>query len=355
MENESSEFFARQAVLPGVGLGGLAKLRASTIAVAGVGGVGSSAAYYLARSGVGTIRLVDQDIVEPSNLPRIHGASREDLFHPKAEVISRRPSDSGNRSSVETVVETITDRNVADLFKDVDLIFDGLDNFRTRYILNKFALQSQTSYLFASAVSDQAHLALLNPPQTPCLECFMPRVVDRFEDSCETLGVGPSITGLTGSIGAETILRSLLGRPTLLRDHLMTIDMAGPEFLFTKFLRRDDCAVCGRFSDENPEASSTVTLLCGEHTANVLPFERLDLHLYQISAMIPTERLLANTNSVLVYREEPYTISLFRNGRLLIGHIDEEAEASKVANHVWRTVKNMKLAEAEQSSTPKRS
>src|SRR5207249_1658309 len=122
----------------------LIKFSASTIAVAGVGGVGSSAAYYLARSGVGTIRLVDQDIVEPSNLPRIHGASREDLFHPKAEVISRRLSDSGSRSSVETVVETITDRNVADLFKDVDLIFDGLDNFRTRYILNKFALQSQT-------------------------------------------------------------------------------------------------------------------------------------------------------------------------------------------------------------------
>jgi len=348
MENESSEFFSRQAVLPGVGLEGLAKLRASTIAVAGVGGVGSSAAYYLARSGVGRIRLVDQDIVEPSNLQRVHGASQEDLFHPKAEVLSRRLSDFGSWLSVETVVETITDRNVDDLFRDVDLIFDGLDNFRTRYILNRFALQSQTPYLFASAVSDQAHLALLNPPQTPCLECVMPHVMDRFEDSCETLGVGPSITGLTGSIGAETILHSLLGRPTLLRDHLMTIDMGGPEFLFTKLSRRDDCAVCGKFPDENPEASPTVTLLCGEHTANVLPFDRLDLHLSQISAMIPTERILANTNSVLVYREGPYTISLFRNGRLLIGDIDEETEASKVANHVWRTVKNMK------SPTPKK-
>src|SRR5207249_915033 len=123
MENESSEFFARQAVLPGVGLGGLAKLRASTIAIAGVGGVGSSAAYYLARSGVGRIRLVDQDIVEPSNLPRVHGASQEDLFHSKAEVLSRRLSDFGSWLSVETVVETITDRNVDDLFRDVGLLF----------------------------------------------------------------------------------------------------------------------------------------------------------------------------------------------------------------------------------------
>src|SRR5437667_8357491 len=125
MENESSEFYARQVVLPGVGLEGLAKLRAATIAVAGVGGVGSSAAYYLARSGVGRIRLVDQDIVEPSNLPRVHGASQEDLFHSKAAVLSRRLSDFGNWLSVETVVETITDRNVASLFRRAAFTFEG--------------------------------------------------------------------------------------------------------------------------------------------------------------------------------------------------------------------------------------
>src|SRR5947199_10717962 len=104
----------------------------------------------------------------------IHSAYRDDLFHPKADVLSRRLSDFVSWSSVETVVETITDRNVDDLFKDVELIFDGLDNFRTRYVLNKFARQSQTPYLFASPVSDQAHLTLLIPPQTPYLECFMP-------------------------------------------------------------------------------------------------------------------------------------------------------------------------------------
>src|SRR5947199_10261832 len=132
MENESSEFYARQAVLPGVGLEGLAKLRTRTIAVAGVGGVGSSAAYYLARSGVGRIRLVDQDIVEPSNLQRIHGACGEDLFHPKAEALSRILAGVGSWSRVETVVVTITDRNVDDVVSNVDLMFDGLDHCRTR-------------------------------------------------------------------------------------------------------------------------------------------------------------------------------------------------------------------------------
>ncbi len=346
---DSAELYVRQATIPSVGSEGLAKLRSSTIAVAGVGGVGSSAAYFLARSGVGRVRLIDQDIVEPSNFQRLHSATREDLFHPKAEVLSRRLSDLGGWSKVEPIVETITDRNVGELFRDVDLIFDGLDNFRTRYILNKFVLQSQTPYLFASAISEQAHLALLSPPQTPCLECIMPHVVDRFEDSCETLGVGPSITGLTGAIGAETVIRFLLGTPTRLTRHMMTIDLGEPEFLFTKLLKRDDCVVCSGLAEENLEASPTVTLLCGEHTANVLPFERLDLQLSQISARFPIERILATTDSVLVYREGPYTISLFRDGRLLIGGIDEDAKALMVATQVWRTVRNMKFAEAQES------
>src|SRR5436309_15835123 len=125
MENESSEFYARQAVLPGVGLEGLAKLRTRTIAVAGVGGVGSSAAYYLARSGVGRIRLVDQDIVEPSNLQRIDGAYRADLFHAKADELSPRLSHSGSRMSVETAADTTTDVHFDDLLKAVGWIFAG--------------------------------------------------------------------------------------------------------------------------------------------------------------------------------------------------------------------------------------
>jgi molybdopterin/thiamine biosynthesis adenylyltransferase len=332
MDIESSEFYIRQATVPSVGSEGLARLRSSTIAIAGVGGVGSSAAYYLARSGVGRIRLIDQDIVQPSNLQRLHGATREDLFHPKAEVVSRELSESGQWSRVEPIVETITDRNVTELFKDVDLIFDGLDNFRTRYILNRSALQTHTPYLFTSAISEQAHLALLNPPKTPCLECIMPHVVDRFEDSCENLGVSPAITGLAGSIGAATIIRFLLRTPTRLTDHLMTIDMGGPEFLFTRLSKSNDCAVCSTLADGDAHASPVLTLLCGEHTANVLPPDRIDLELSRISARILTGRILANTNSVLVYQDGPYTISLFRNGRLLIGGVSGEGEASRVAS-----------------------
>src|SRR5690242_19493160 len=197
---QARDYFSREVSIPGIGPAGLQKLQESRVAIIGVGGVGSAAAYYLARSGVGHLKLIDQDIVESTNLQRLHSVSINDLYHPKAEVVADGLSKEAKWCDIEPVIETVTDRNASDLLRDVDMIFDGLDNFRTRYILNQSAVVSETPYLFASAIADQAHIALLNPPKTACLECIMPRVTDRYADSCETLGVSPSITGLTGAL-----------------------------------------------------------------------------------------------------------------------------------------------------------
>src|SRR5437879_10528029 len=272
---QSLDYFSREISIPGIGPAGLQKLQESSVAIIGVGGVGSAAAYYLVRSGVGHLKLIDQDIVESTNLQRLHSASMNDLYHPKAEVIADRLSEHAAWCKIEPVIETVTDRNASALLRDVDLIFDGLDNFRTRYILNQFAVLSETPYLFASAIADQAHIALLSPPRTACLECIMPRVTDRFADSCETLGVSPSITGLTGALGTGVPLRFLLANPNRWSDKLVTVDMAGPEFLLTKLARRNDCEGCGNSNVDGSGSDKVVTFFCGEHTANVIPLNNV--------------------------------------------------------------------------------
>src|SRR3989442_15241377 len=258
---QSLDYFSREISIPGIGPAGLQKLQESSVAIVGVGGEGSAAAYYLTRSGIGHLKLIDQDIVESTNLQRLHAATMNDLYHPKAEVIANRLSEVAEWCNIEPIVETLTDRNADGLLREVDLIFDGLDNFRTRYILNESALRSRTPYLFTSAIADQAHIALLNPPETACLECIMPRVTDRFEDSCETLGVSPSITGLTGALGTGVALRILLGRPNQWSDKLVTVDMAGPEFLLTKLARRHDCEGCGKSNGDRSRSDRLVTFL----------------------------------------------------------------------------------------------
>jgi len=328
---KSEDYFSRQVAIPSIGREGLHKLQSLSVAIVGVGGVGSSAAYYLAKSGVGRLKLIDQDIVESTNLARLHSTTSEDLFHPKVEVLADRLSEPGKWCEIEPIIETLTDRNADGLLRDVDLIFDGLDNFRTRYILNKYAVRSGTPYLFTSAVADQAHLALLNPPRTACLECVMPHVADRFEDSCETLGVSPSIIGLAGALGTGVALRFLLAHDSGWDDHLVTVDMTGPEFLVAKLSKRQNCKGCGSNHDSTSEPARAVTLLCGEHTANVLPPENMTLELKKVGSRIPAEKVLLSTASVLVYRHGAFTVSLFRNGRLLIEGVENENQASSTA------------------------
>src|SRR2546430_3080663 len=158
MSMQSHDYFSREISIPSIGKGGFGKLQESSIAIIGAGGVGSAAAYYLARSGVGHLKIIDQDILESTNLQRLHAATINDLFHPKAEVIANRLSEVAEWCNIEPIVETLTDRNADGLLREVDLIFDGLDNFRTRYILNESALRSRTPYLFTSAIADQAHI-----------------------------------------------------------------------------------------------------------------------------------------------------------------------------------------------------
>ena len=334
MNMQSHDYFSRQVSIPSIGQEGLHKLQGSSVAIVGVGGVGSAAAYYLSRSGVGHLRLIDQDIVETSNLQRLHATTANDLFHPKAEVIANKLSEAAERCRIEPIIETVTDKNASELLRDVDLIFDGLDNFRTRYILNEYALRDQIPYLFTSAIADQAHLALLNPPMTACLECVMPHVTDKFEDSCETLGVNPSITGLAGAIGAGVALRHLSGNPGHWSENLATIDIAGPEFFLTKLTKRADCQVCGSGGDETLRPERLVTFLCGEHTANVLPPRDQIIEFSKIKSIIHAEKIRLSTSSVLVFRQGEFTVSLFRNGRFLIGGVNNEIQAATMAREI---------------------
>jgi hypothetical protein len=166
----------------------------------------------------------------------------------------------------------------------------------------------------------------------------MPNVVDRTEESCEALGVTPTITGLVGAITANMTIRHLLHLPTKLSGKLLTIDMAGPDFLITDLTKRTDCSCCNLSDTKTPQAQEIVSFLCGEHTANVIPRSELDLDLQAVSMNIRPGDILARTNSVVVFRKNTFTVSLFRNGRTLISGITGEQQALEMAREIWGEV-----------------
>src|SRR5713226_4717617 len=164
MNAQMIDYFARQTAIQDVGINGLKRLQSATITVVGAGGVGSAAAYFLASQGIGHLKLIDQDIVEESNLHRLLGMDHDDLHLPKAEALARKLNSRHPWTRTEAIVETLRTGNSRELLDQSDLIVDGTDNFRARHVLNKFAAESHIPYLFTSAIANQGHISLFNPP-----------------------------------------------------------------------------------------------------------------------------------------------------------------------------------------------
>jgi molybdopterin/thiamine biosynthesis adenylyltransferase len=337
MSMQKLDYFARQSALPEIGSSGLQRLQSAKVAVVGTGGVGSAAAYFLASLGIGQLTLVDQDIVEETNLHRLLGADERDLHQPKAEVLSRNLNSRHPWTRTEAIVETLRTENCNDLLDGIDLIVDGTDNLRARYILNRFSVTNNIPYLFTSAIANQGHLSLFNPPGTPCFECFMPTTEPTPTDNCETLGVISTAVGIIGTLAASEAAKRLLGIPTRILGQLLTIDLAGPEFLFTKIAKREKCATCNGSRSETVQ-SDNVVMLCGDNVANVLPQKDVLLDLQSLPTKVSKESVIASSNSVFVYTKQDHRVSVFKTGRLLIGNVSTEEIARQVATDVWNEI-----------------
>ncbi len=326
-----SEYLSRMAAVPEIGTRGLERLQTTKVTLVGVGGVGSSAALHLAKAGIGHLRLIDQDIIEPSNLHRLH-ADPSRLYHPKAEAIAESLRKQVPWTAVESLVETLRATNAQDLLDGSDVIVDGLDNFRSRYILNAYSVHTSVPYIFTGAIQNQGHIGVFHPPKTACLECRFQNVTDRPEYSCETLGVTSTITGIVGAFAASETIKVALSIPTRLLGRIMTIDALAPEFFSSEVLKRDGCPACGKTRNpSNPSAQDGAVVLCGGNTFNVLsrPSHKIDLD--RVSSLIPKQSILASTSSVLVYREGAVTVSLFQTGRVLVEGVENREEALRIA------------------------
>ncbi len=336
MNLQPRDYFARMIAVSEIGASGLEKLSKGRVALVGLGGVGSAAGLCLAKSGVGYIRLIDQDIVEPSNLHRLDGVSTDCLYRPKAEVAAEVLATANPWTKLEPVVETLRAGNSEDLLDGVDLIIDCLDNFRTRYVVNDYSHRTGTPFLFTSAVAYQGHVALFQPPETPCVECAMPDVVDRDEESCEALGVTPAVVGLVGIIAASEASKVLQGFPSQLRARLLTVDMMGPDFIISDISKNPTCRACKMRGRNAHVSRENLTMLCGAKTANVLPRESLSLDLIALSERVQRNNILSSSDAVLVYRMRDLTVSLFRSGRVLIDGVRKEHEGQRVAEEIWQ-------------------
>lgn len=245
---DAADRYSRQINLTKIGLQGQQKLAASKVAMIGAGGLGAPAAQYLAGAGVGQLTLVDDDRVERSNLHRqvIHTDERVGML--KVESARIALTALNPTINVQPQATRITDDNVIELLRGHDLIFDGADNFATRYLLSRASLQLGIPLIFGAVEQFNGQVSLFDPrrPDSPCYRCLFPSPPDKdTAPNCSEAGVLGVMPGLVGMIQACETLKHLLGIGDPLVGRLLLIDALGMQFHTLKLPRQPDCPGCG--------------------------------------------------------------------------------------------------------------
>lgn len=251
MDLTESQFerYARHLILDEVGEEGQAKLLQSKVLVVGAGGLGAPMLLYLAAAGVGTIGVIDDDVVDLSNLQRQVIHMTDQVGRPKVESAAQLLARLNPDIRVIPFQSRITADNAADIIGGFDLVADGSDNFTTRFLLNDACYLAGKTLVSAALLRFDAQLSVfkahLGPPH-PCYRCLFPeRPPDDLIPRCEQAGILGAIAGMVGSLQATEVLKELLGLGESLSGHLLVYDGLDTMFRKIKTKRDPACALCG--------------------------------------------------------------------------------------------------------------
>jgi len=362
--------YSRQVLFPGIGPLGQQRLAASHVAIVGCGAMGAASASLLARAGVGTLTLIDRDFVEPSNLQRQvlfdESDARDSL--PKAEAARRHIALFNSRITVHARISDLTPSNIAELIPPtVHIVLDATDNFETRYLINDFAVQRGTPWIYAAAIGAYAATMNILPAQEPviptgggalaagtgvpdericslgwgvegpphlsfcqsaCLACIFPKPPTGNVETCDTAGILSTAVNLAASIQVTEALKFLTGQPHLMRRTLLSFDLwnsVGNASIdrseISASTPRPDCEVCGQrtFTHLAGQDRAHITL-CGRDSVQIHEHHRpVDFTALRARLAAHADITDLRSNDLLLrFRRGPLTLTLFADGRAII-------------------------------------
>jgi molybdopterin/thiamine biosynthesis adenylyltransferase len=334
------ERYSRQILFGGIGAEGQRKLAAGRVAIVGCGATGSALASLLARAGVGSLRIIDRDYVEPSNLQRQSLFDEEDAAEslPKAIAAAQKISAFNSEIKVEARVEDAVPENINVLLDEIDLILDGTDNFETRYLLNDYAVKNSLPWIYAAAVGSYGVTMNVLPHRTACLSCIFPDTPRGMVETCETSGILNSAVNLVASIAATEAMKLLIGGEAVerLRKTLWSFNVwTNQHAEIAASVPRPGCRVCGEhdFVHLAGEARPHITM-CGRNSVQIHERAR-PIDFSEMQRRLESHGTVRHNEFVLKFWREPYEITLFPDGRAIIkGTTDSGIARSLYARYV---------------------
>jgi sulfur-carrier protein adenylyltransferase/sulfurtransferase len=248
---EQRERYSRHLLIPEIGLEGQLKLLDARVLLLGAGGLGSPAALYLAAAGVGTLGIVDNDVVDLSNLQRQVAHSNDRIGVPKVDSAEIAINEINPDVKVEKHAVRLDASNIMEIIDGYDVIVDGLDNFPTRYLLNDASVRKQIPVVSASILGFEGQLSVFHPYEGPCYRCLYPTPPPaELAPSCGAAGVLGVLPGVMGLLQSVEAVKLITGAGEPLAGRLLLYDALGTTFTELKVRRDPDCPICSRDPSE---------------------------------------------------------------------------------------------------------
>jgi adenylyltransferase/sulfurtransferase len=311
---------SRHLILPEVGEEGQRKLKAARVLCVGTGGLGSPLALYLAAAGVGTLGLVDFDVVDASNLQRQIIHSTADIGRKKLDSAAEKLKALNPNLNVDKHETLLSSANALDILKDYDVIADGTDNFPTRYLVNDACVLLGKPNAYGSIFRFEGQASVFAKKEGPCYRCLYPEPPPPgLVPSCAEGGVLGILPGLVGVIQATEVIKLILGKGTTLVGRLLLVDSLNMRFRELKLRKNPECPVCG----EHPTVTKLIDYqqFCGIAPATEEE-KTVKNGIPQITVTELKKRIDSGENFVLLDVREPFEYQIANIGGKLIPQND---------------------------------
>jgi molybdopterin-synthase adenylyltransferase len=334
------ERYSRQMRFPGIGKAGQEKLLASRVTLCGCGALGTVLANVLVRAGVGFVRVIDRDFVEPSNLQRQVLFDESDVTNnlPKAEAAAVKLRQINSAVQVEPIVADINRTNIEDFCAGADLILDGSDNFEIRYLINDVAIKHGKPWVYGGAVGSQGMSMTIIPGETPCLRCVFEAAPAPGETgTCETAGVLAPAVNIVASYQATEALKLLSGNTAAVNRELLIVDVWENTNRRVKVAplagRKGQCPCCAKRSFEWLDGAhgTQTTSLCGRNAVQVSQRTKGKLDFAYLAGVLKQSGEVSYNKFLLKFQlvenGDPYEFTVFEDGRAIIKGTDQPDKA----------------------------
>ena len=326
--------FSRQVMLEEIGYGGQLKLKNAKVCVVGTGGLGHPIISRLATMGVGTLRIVDRDVIELSNLHRQMMFDEDDVGQVKVEVAAKKLQKLNPDCKIEALAISVNDYTALEVVEGCDVVIDALDSVNARYALNKACVKFEIPFVTGAAVGTSGQAFTVLPKKSACYFCMFPELDEDTMPTCSIEGVHPPILSIVGAIEVSEAVKIIIGKTPNLSERILHIDLENLDFNSTRTFKAEECPICGTGKLKVEEKQELILEeLCGRNrgkrTYSITPTETFDLNISNVTAIAKDKGFLVENlgDLGLSMRTNDLSVNFMKRGSAVVVGSKDESDA----------------------------